>query len=757
MNNQVDSMTNLANAPQNARAGSSGQSINRAQAEKALQAALDKGPEFIEAQIRWLLMLSASTPEQERADQGKAKPLMAATARLVALTNMVDTLSEAQAAELVSQVHRIRDAGARLHTLARLALRLPSPQYRSLVNTIWEQSSRINDPAVYARLMFKLVPLVTLIQDEPAASPALLQIVATAQGINNPEARIRSLITLAPHLPQRMSQRAIQRALDEIEHLSSDAQRCNALTTLANHLVPEAAMRALASAESIRTPADRARALTALARSFPPNLRSNLRLDALKSIAAIQDEEERADALIAFAPHLEYITDHEQFPALLERALGIAIGISRRPLRAQALVALAPHLTLDLQGEALAAVHSLNNERERAMLLAQLAPTLPPNMLVASLAVVHSMQTQDSRVHALTVLAHYAPDNAREQTILDALAAASNLSHHYERVVALVGLIEVLPLHLKEQALTNALETTRLITNENACARALNLLSPYLPARLVARALEIAQQLGNSEQRFTALIGLAPYLPHNQQSTTLSDLLRTASRLTLDYKRARALVDLVPLLPESLLDQALKQARTIEDPSDRVSVYIALARKLPPHQHRPVIAETWKLMKAIDSGYDAASALASLAPLLPSSAARDIAQAAGMIIGSIMDEYDQASAIAMLAPLLSLEENTSQANPSFPDRYTALTNSIHAVMHVTQQELRAQLLGEGAALWAEMGDSEQAYRLWCDVAMRLSHMPLADTLLCLGALTPVIQKLAGRDGLQRIAHLLEIR
>src|SRR5690606_6406475 len=101
--------------------------------------------------------------------------------------------------------------------------------------------------------------------------------------------------------------------------------------------------------------------------------------------------------LIAFAPHLEYVTDTEHFPHLLEQALGIAISIKRRHLRARVLVALAPHLTLDLQGEALAAVHSLSSERDRAMLLAQLAPTLPPNMLVASLAVAHSMEEPDAR------------------------------------------------------------------------------------------------------------------------------------------------------------------------------------------------------------------------------------------------------------------------------------------------------------------------------------------------------------------------
>lgn len=727
----------------------------RVELEQALLTALAKGPGALAQQISCILNLSKYTAEKPRAPLEKT--LSPAQARMSALADMADLLPEDSLIRLLRSAQTISDLGIRLQIITRTARYLPSHQYQAIVMMVWKESMQITDPAAYTRVMFQLMPLLSALHDEPAASAALLEIVALAQSIGSPEARIRSLVTLAPHLPQGIRLSILRRTVDEIDRLSNDAHRSNALSTLANHLAPEIAERALSCAEAIQQPAERARALTALAHHLPANTRPNLRVDALKTIQTILDEDERAEALIAFAPHLEHITDSKQFPVLLENALDVVISINRRHLRARALVALAPHLTLDMQGEALAAVHSLNNERERAMLLGELAPTLPPEMLVASLAVAHSMQEQDARVHALTILAHYAPDHARDQTMLDALAAASNLPHHYERVIALTALIDVLPSHLREQTYTNALETTRLIKNENARARALSLLGPHLPPRLLNRALETAYQLANPEQRFIALIGIAPHLPPDESGEIFNTLLSTVNELTFEYKRARSLIDLIPLLPDHLLQEALHIAREIEEPFDRVSVFINLVKRLPSDLQQPIIAESWHLIKLIDNGYDGASALSALAPLLPPAAAPHIAQAAGAIIKSIVDEYDQTSAIGILAPLLAVEGQAPSVPSWLPDRYAPLEKGILAALHISEQSVFNQLLAQGAAIWAEISDDERSYRLWREVAQRLAHLPLTDSLLALGALAPAIRRLGGNEGLASIAQLLDMR
>jgi hypothetical protein len=742
-------MTTLADATQTANVP------NRMELERALLMALAQGEKAIPAQVRAMLTLSRFVQPVE--PNSFAEPTLSVEyVRLLMLADMAEMLTEKQFAALLRDVQRVTDSAVRLKIIARVALRVPAQHFHATVLNLYQQATKLSNPADCARLMFQITPLLMLLHDEPSAPPALLDIVALAQAISSPEARIRSLITLSPHLPQNMRVRVLHRALDEIDRLNSDIHRCNALHTLAEHLIPELEERALHSAELIKAPAERARALTALARYLPLEVQSTLRVDALNAISTIIDEEERADALIAFAPHLEYVTDTAQFPALLEHALGIAISMTRRAMRARVLVALAPHLTLDLQGEALAAVHTLSNERERAMLLAELAPTLPQDMLVASLAVAHSMQAQDARVHALTVLAHHVPDNARDQTILDALAAASNLPQPFERVTALVALIEILPEPLKEQTYANALESARLMSNDNARARAIGLIGIHLPPRLMHRALEIARGIENNDQRLSALMNLAPYLVDvDMRKRVVGELLKITRDIPFEYKQARTVADLAPQLPPDLIPEALNIARSIEEPFDRASAYLALVKRFSGDAQREIIAECWRLIKGIDNGYDAASALSNLAPLLPPSAAHDLAQTAGMVIGSIMDDYDQASAITILAPLLA--NPAANPTPVPPTRDVALEMGLRAALSVRQPSLRAEILAEGAELWADVTDDERCFQLWREVLLRLAHLPLAEALLCLSALQPVIRKMGGSTALNSIAQMLEMR
>jgi hypothetical protein len=729
--------------------------LNRAEIEQSLNKVLAAGPIAIEQQVRYLLAYSQKMAAQSVTTPYPEKPLTVAQARVAALTEIADVLNDAQIKTLLRDARQIADLEVRLQMLTRLALRNAPQQYRTVIREMWNQVRTLKDPVVRARLIFRLAPHLTLMDDEPSASVNLLQVVSLAQSIDNGEARVRSLIALAPYLPQIVAARVLNRALDEIDQMTNDATQRNAIASLSDPLPDEIQARALRSAQAIESPGERARALTALAPRLPIELQPRLRADALEAINTIRSEEDRSEALIAFAPHLEYASGQDHFPALLERALGIAIAMSRRHLRAKALVALAPHLTLDLQGEALAAVHNLSNERERAALLANLAPNLPPEMLVASLAVAHTMREQDARAHALTILAHHVPERAQGQTLLDALAAAVNLPHHYERVRALVDLLDVLPQQLREQAYTNALETTRLIENENARARALSLLGQHLPPTLLQRALDAAYELEDAQQRLNALSGLVPHLVDNMRDDALKHLLECAQVMPFEYKKTRALVSIAPLLTPDLLKAALETAETLQDPYDRVSAYIALAQNLAPDQRPTLLTKAWELMKNIDDGYDRSSALAAIAPFLPPSAHPALAKEAAMVIGGIMDEYDQASAISILAGLLA--EGEIRPSAPAPDYYLAIKEGLETTLQVSQQGVRKELLQEGVVLWAELHDPDQSYQLWREMIHKLKFLPLADVLVCLGTLTPVIRALAGDEGLQSIAQILGVR
>ncbi len=725
--------------------------------QQALLATLEEGAPAIPQQISYALALCKTHTSSTEARPYLERVLSPEAARLLALSNMLEAFNEAQISKLLEEAERLADLETQLEVITRVALRLPPQHYLAIVTHVWEQSAGLTDLIVYTRVMFRLTPLLALLHDEPAVPAPLLEVISLAQAIGSGEARVRALISLTPYLLVNMRVRLLHRILDEIDLLHQDTQRSQAFNALADHLLPEVAERALQSAKAIQHPAERARALSALARYTPISLSPELSRAALEAIQATADEEERAEALVAFAPHLEYMTNNQHFPALLEQSLAVVVSLARRPLRARALTALAPHLSPDLQTEALAAVRELADEGERAALLAQLAPTLPPNLLLAGLAAAREMQTEDARVHALSALARYAPDHIRSQALKDALAAATDLPNPYERVIALMALVDALPDRAKVQTYGQMLEAAQFITNENARSRALSLLAPHLPPLLLAQARESASQLSTPSQFLSALMSIAPRLPPEERHIALREMLFMISQLPFEYKRARMLADLAPLLPPTLLPAAAEIAHSLTDPFDRASAYTILAQHLPLEQRRPLIAETWKLLKRIENGYDAASALASLAPLLPPSAANDLARMAGMIIGSIMDDYDQASAITLLAPIMAMQHEDMTSDVHLPDKYAALENGIRAALRLPHQRIRLQLLEEGALLWADMGDLERAYALWREVIQRIATLTYADGLLCIAALMPVIRQFTTQEDLKTIARLMETR
>lgn len=731
--------------------------LGREQIEEALKRALDTGVAAIPQQLKYLLALAQVSGGKPSNEPHTSKPMNILQARLSALESLSSNLNGKQIKQLLRDIHKIQDIDVRTSLLSQLAIYVEPDVFYDMVKEIWQQVNYIEDIVVRTRSIYKIAPLLTLIHDEPATSTPLLNILRLAESMQNPEARFRSLIAVAPHLPHELSLRTFSRVLNELEEYGNDSLRMRTLIAMSADVPDELVTQALNLAVEIENPSERARVLTALAQSMPQDLRPRLREDALDAISTIDSEDDRAEALIAFAPHLDYASSNAKFPAIVAKALTITVAITRRHIRARVLVAIAPHLTTDLQGEALAAVHSLDKEQDRAMLLAELAPNLPPNMLVASLAVAHTMVAQDARVHALTALAQYVPESARPQTVRDALAAASNLPHYLERVTTLVDLIDLLPPDLMEQALSNALDSTRSIENENAKSRALNHLGAYLPISLLHEALDIALNLENPNQRMNAIIGIMPSLVEDERTQQAREaLLDCTNSIGLEFKKARALVTIVPHLSQEMHARVIEQVDDFFDAFNKVSVYLAIAQNSPPEERPALIGRAWTRLHLIEDGYDRASMIAALAPFLPSRARKDLARAIESAIDIIEDGYDKASAIRILTPLLA--DSTGNTNFIPPDMTTALEMGIETAMMIPNQSLRADYVKQGINLWVNnVTDKDRSFNLWRKLVWQLRELPLADVLLCIASIMPLIKELAEPEIMIGVAEVLGIR
>ena len=727
-----------------------------AKGNQRFENAFASGASALLEQIRVVLLLSQVNHAKSTTTPYPEKPVTIRQARLKTLLMTMDDLSQGQVRELLKEVIQIGDASVRLPMLLRFAIKLPPASYRGVVRDVWKQVSAVVDPVSRARILFALAPLLLLISDEPGTPSPLLQVLAEARKIKSTESRIRSLIVLAPYLPTSLSLQIFRRVLEELHQSQNDSLVSKSLMTLAPHLSSELTEDVLKVTQSIKNMSERSRALTALARYMDAETDSRLHEQALDAIDAIEDENERSDALIAFAPNLEYAQADKDYPVLLEKALMTAIMFTRRQLRARVLVALAPHLTLDLQGEALAAVHSLESERERANLLAQLAPDLPANMLVASLAVAHTMRERDCRVQALTVLAQYVPEHTQVQTTNDALAAASNLPNLYERVRSLVDMVTMLPDTLSEQALRTALFTTRQIENANAKTRALGLLGDKLLPSMYDGALKIAYTLNNPEHRMNALLAMVKHIPEKDKPPVYDTLLQCAEQLPMQYKQARAFISIAPHIPHEKLKAVETLAETVlTDPIDLFNVYVTVAQHLPPEDRAPLINKAQQKIIRMDTGYDRASAMAAIIPYLPDKDRTQMPKKVIGIIQVIQDEYDKASAIGLLAPLLADDPHIFPS--TLPDSFAAIRKGLDAALTVPQQQLRADLIAEGIGLWVGNTDADRTFGLWKRLAKGLTTLPVADVLLCLGVMMPLFREIGGDEAIKRIAQLLGIR
>jgi hypothetical protein len=305
---------------------------------------------------------------------------------------------------------------------------------------------------------------------------------------------------------------------------------------------------------------------------------------ALAAARAIQEEDDRAEALSTLAPHLP----EEQQVNVLAEALAVTRAIQGESWRAKALMELASHLPEEQQGavraEALAAAR-VGNDWRRARVLSWLAPHLPPDLLG------------------------------------EALAAARSIADDWRRADVLSGLVPHLPEEQQATVLGEALAAARAIANEVNWPEALMELAPHLSPDLLGEVLVAARAIVD-DRRAGVLSGLVPHLPEEEQATVLGEALAAARAIQDEEHRAEVLSTLAPHLPPDqqllVLAEALAAARFIQNEEDRAEILHSLAPHLPEEQQGAVRAEALAAARFIQNEEARAEILHSLASHLAS-------------------------------------------------------------------------------------------------------------------------------------------
>ena len=223
----------------------------------------------------------------------------------------------------------------------------------------------------------------------------------------------------------------------------------------------------------------------------------------LASARQILYEKQRAQALIALAPHL---------PApLLQEALEVARTIPVERYRAEALAGLAPHLSGPLLQEALEMAQAIPDDMRDRALAALVLRLGELGSGKEALEMARAIPDDEIQAQTLAGLAPHLSTPLQEIALQEALEVARTIPDDVwylaqARAEALVALAPHLSAPLQEIALQEALEVARTIPVERYRAQVLAGLAPHLPAPLLQEALEMARTIpdeGRPAQRGT--------------------------------------------------------------------------------------------------------------------------------------------------------------------------------------------------------------------------------------------------------------
>jgi hypothetical protein len=425
-----------------------------------------------------------------------------------------------------------------------------------------------------------------------------VQGLAYAQQVQDPTKRAKCLGALAPYLPEAL----LPEVLRTVGQFHEAAYRAFVLTQLAEHFllywpqvleaVGQMQERPSGGDQDLEGFSYRAKAL----KRVVPKLSSDLLSEALALARQIQDDADRAEALIALA---------QQQPELFPEALETTRRIQDKYTRAHALIALAQQQP-ELFSEVLEATRNLRSEYTRAEALGALARHLPPELFPEALRITRNLRSEYTRAIALIALAQQQPELFPE-----ALETTRRIQDEGTRAITLIALAQRQP-----DLLLEVLETIRHIQDdhqqvggfvEGQCARALIALASRLPPELFPEALETTRRIQDEYTRARALIALA-----QQQPELFSEVLEATRNLRSEDSRAEALGALARCLPPEPLLKVLGSTRRIQDEYTRARALIALAQQQPE-----LFPEALETTRRIQDKYTRAHALLALAQQQP--------------------------------------------------------------------------------------------------------------------------------------------
>ena len=245
-----------------------------------------------------------------------------------------------------------------------------------------------------------------------------------------------------------------------------------------------------------------------------------------------------------------------------ERGLASVGGIVKESQRADALVALAPHLTTPLLEEAVLRARQLHNRLHRVSALARLAKHLNtrPRLVLQldALDIVKTIDDDAEREAALVeVLNQVNPSAATNAVVQKILEVWSTIESTWAPVAALCAVAPYLQLDARIAA------CRKVFRNMFVWLDPVRSLIAIVPEELIEEVLDdLIARLEDLQSRAESFRDLALRFPALVENQRWKDILAEISAIDSDWDRIEALVTLFPFLSEDLKERTVREALT---------------------------------------------------------------------------------------------------------------------------------------------------------------------------------------------------
>lgn len=216
------------------------------------------------------------------------------------------------------------------------------------------------------------------------------------------------------------------------------------------------------------------------------------------------------------------------------------------------------------------------------------------NLLGFILRLIQRISSKSNTLLEKYVLSYLVEDHY-PQLLLDTRSVVQPIRDRESQIWAACGLVPYLPESIKPEVMRQTFyRVLRSNHRERQRTWAIKRLAPHLPSDLFLQVIQEAKTwsatTSGPEKRFSAnaLVEMASVVDKQR----VGEIFGVVRKLWRKGEKAQALSGIVPYLPESLLSEALAEARTLKQDTERAKVLVALATRFESPLKERVLTDT---------------------------------------------------------------------------------------------------------------------------------------------------------------------